>query len=140
VNAFETQRLILRPFEAGILRRCHSYASCYENVRYMSWGPSGEEDTRAFLARAIAAAQEAPLRRLELAAVLKGNGRSSAPARSAGTARMRAEVGWILHRGFLEPMRLRHRDGRVPSAPGLRAVDVRRIVAHCAALNYASYA
>ena len=53
-NTLETERLILRPLTTADFDAVHSWGSNPANVRYMAWGPSSEEDTRAFLESAKA--------------------------------------------------------------------------------------
>lgn len=49
-----TERLVLRDFEEADWEAVHCYASDPEVVRYMSWGPNTEEDTRGFIQRKLA--------------------------------------------------------------------------------------
>ncbi len=49
----------------------HEYASDPEVIRYLSWGPNAEQDTRDFVRRAIARQQEQPQQNYEFAVVLQ---------------------------------------------------------------------
>ncbi len=49
----ETQRLILRDFVESDWSEVHKYASDAEVVRYLTFGPNTEEDTKNFLQREI---------------------------------------------------------------------------------------
>lgn len=66
-----TERLILRQFKETDWQAVHEYASDPEVVRYLSWGPNTEEDTRDFVGRAIARHLEQPRQNYEFAMVLK---------------------------------------------------------------------
>ena len=60
-----TDDLLLREWVEADWRAVHAYASDPAVVRYEAWGPNTEAQTRAFVARAIAAQQEqllAPVR------------------------------------------------------------------------------
>jgi hypothetical protein len=50
-----TARLRFRPVEANDFAAVHAYAGDPAVTRYTSFGPNSEEDTRGFLARAVAA-------------------------------------------------------------------------------------
>ena len=55
-----TDRLLLRDFEPGDYEAVHAYAADIEVVRFMSWGPNTEVDTRDFLERAAESAAARP--------------------------------------------------------------------------------
>ena len=74
----ETDRLLLRDFEEPDWRAVHAYASRSDVVRFMPWGPNGEQDSRNFVNRALAAARQRPRRNFELAMVDRSVGVSSA--------------------------------------------------------------
>lgn len=48
-----TERLTLREFREDDFADVHAYASDPEVSRFMDWGPNTEDETRAFLGRAI---------------------------------------------------------------------------------------
>jgi ribosomal-protein-alanine N-acetyltransferase len=50
----QTERLLLREFQRTDWREVHEYASDPQVVRFMSWGPNTEEETRGFILRSIA--------------------------------------------------------------------------------------
>ena len=64
-----TQRLLLRDFVDDDWRAVHAYACRDEVVRYVPWGPNTEQDSRAHVTRAMAAAAEVPRSTWELAVV-----------------------------------------------------------------------
>lgn len=66
-----TERLVLREFNEVDWRAVHRYASDPEVVRYMDWGPNTEEETRAFVSRALTHQKEKPRRKYTLAIALK---------------------------------------------------------------------
>jgi RimJ/RimL family protein N-acetyltransferase len=55
-----TERLALRPFEAGDFEAVHRYGSDPAVVRYTSFGPNTPEETRAFLDRTAEDAAKEP--------------------------------------------------------------------------------
>ncbi len=46
---FKTERLLLREFSPDDFEGVHEYASDYENVKHMAFGPNTPEDTRRYL-------------------------------------------------------------------------------------------
>jgi ribosomal-protein-alanine N-acetyltransferase len=64
-----TDRLVLRPLEAGDFRAVHAYASDPEVVRFMDWGPNTLDDTTVFLDRMITSAARSPRTQFPLAIV-----------------------------------------------------------------------
>lgn len=73
--AIETGRLVLREFRRDDWESVHEYAVDPEVYRYMPWGPNSEDDTRAFIERAIARRLEEPRTYFELAITLREGGR-----------------------------------------------------------------
>lgn len=69
-----TERLLLREFVEEDWRAVHEYGSDPEVVRFMPWGPNTEDDTRAFVARALAAQSEEPRRNYYAAVTLLAGG------------------------------------------------------------------
>lgn len=69
-----TECLILREFKEKDWQAVHEYASDPEVVRYLTWGPNKEGDTRAFVRRAIVRQQEQSRLHYEFAVVLKREG------------------------------------------------------------------
>lgn len=67
----ETQRLILRDFVESDWPAVYRYASDREVVRYLTFGPNNEEETKKFLQREIALQGEKPRRHFALAVTLK---------------------------------------------------------------------
>ncbi|MCC5641997.1 GNAT family N-acetyltransferase [Nostoc sp. CHAB 5824] len=67
----ETQRLILRDFVESDWPAVHQYASDHEVVRYLTFGPNSEEDTKNFLQAEISLQREEPRQHFALAVTLK---------------------------------------------------------------------
>jgi len=57
----KASRLILRQFCTEDFDAAHSYASIYENVKYMGWGPNAPEDTQRFIADTIKKPRQNPV-------------------------------------------------------------------------------
>lgn len=73
-NLIETSRLILREFEEDDWKEIHLYASDEEVVRFMPWGPNTEEDTKAFVGRAISERYKYPRKEYHFAVIEKSAG------------------------------------------------------------------
>lgn len=67
----ETQRLLLREFDASDEASIHEYASDPEVVRYAPWGPNTPEETRRVLNERLEEQQRWPRADVTLAIVLK---------------------------------------------------------------------
>ena len=130
-STLETQRLILRPLCMDDFDAVHAWGSNPVNTRYMAWGPNTEEQTRDFLGTAKAGR--------DFAVIVKDSGKAIG---SCGiypnSADDTGELGWILHVDFWK-----HGYGaelaRELIRYGFEDLQLRRIVAPCAAVNYGSY-
>jgi len=71
MTLIHTKSLILREFDETDWQEVHCYASDPEVVQYMDWGPSTEEETKAFIGRTISYQKEKPRRKYGLAITLK---------------------------------------------------------------------
>jgi len=132
----ETDRLILRSFKEDDFEAVHSYASSAENTAYMLFGPNNEDDTRAFIKRAIASNSKDPIDNYSLAVELKETGRliGACDLNMQGNA---PEVGWIVHKdywgkGYGTEM------GLALLKLGFEEHNLHRIVALCDAENISS--
>ncbi len=67
----ETQPLRLRDFVESDWPGVHQYAGDREVVRYLTFGPNSEEDTKNFLQREISLQGEEPRQHFALAVTLK---------------------------------------------------------------------
>jgi RimJ/RimL family protein N-acetyltransferase len=71
----QTVRLELREFEKADWREVHEYASDPQVVRFTSWGPNTEEETRRFIQRSNAYQKEKPRVKYSLAVVIRDGNR-----------------------------------------------------------------
>jgi RimJ/RimL family protein N-acetyltransferase len=71
VEVTRTERLLLRDLKEADWHSIHYYASDPEVVRYMNWGPNTQEETKAFIQRALAGQNEKPRRNYTLAIVAR---------------------------------------------------------------------
>ena len=94
----KTERLLLRPLDAGDVETVHEYAGDAENTRYMMYLPNGNiEDTRTFLERVTAEWEKDCPGFYEVAVVLEGR---QIGAVSVALGEDEAELGWILNRKY----------------------------------------
>jgi RimJ/RimL family protein N-acetyltransferase len=98
----ETARLRLRPFDESDFEAVHSYARDPRVTRFQPWGPNSEDETRAFLARAVGFAAEEDHRDFEFAIVERESGRVIGGCGLHGRRiELREfETGWTLHPEF----------------------------------------
>src|SRR3954471_18805176 len=68
-----TARLLLRPFRADDHGPLHAICGDPEVVRWMDWGPTTPEDTRAFLDAALESDRAEPRRTWKFAVVRAGD-------------------------------------------------------------------
>jgi RimJ/RimL family protein N-acetyltransferase len=72
----ETERLLLREFSPADFEDVHAYASDYETVKHMMFGPNSPEETRAYLEKQCAEERAAqPRMHYNLAIARKDTGR-----------------------------------------------------------------
>ncbi len=137
LKTLETRRMILRQFTQDDFEAVHSYGSVPENIIYMPFSPNTQEDTRAFLIRSIAAAEETPCRNYQYAAVLRDTGKLIGGC-GVNLSGDEAEIGWLLHRDFWK-QGFGPEMGRALLAFGFDELHMHRIIARCDAENYGSY-
>ena len=96
----ETERLILREFRRDDREEVHDYAVDPEVCRYMPWGPNTEDETGAFIERAITSRHRDPRLHFELAVTLRETGRliGGAGIRAADECFRTADMGYCLRR------------------------------------------
>ena len=138
MKTLETDRLLLRKFTEADFAAVHSYASCAENTIYMLWGPNSEEQTRAFIASAILAANENPCTNYQFAAILKSTNKLIGACNLARIRSDEAEIGWILHRDYWK-QGYGTEMGKALLDFGFEELLLRRVFAFCDAENYGSY-
>jgi RimJ/RimL family protein N-acetyltransferase len=137
MKTLETDRLTLRKFSKNDFTAVHNYAGCAENVVYMIWGPNSEEQTSAFIDRAIALAEEIPCANYQYAAVTKNTG-SLIGACNITVNGEEAEIGWILHRNYWKKGYGTEMGGELLRF-GFEDLKLHRILAHCDAENVGSF-
>jgi ribosomal-protein-alanine N-acetyltransferase len=98
----ETERLVLREFVHGDLAAVHCYASDPEVVRYMSWGPNTEQDTRDAVRRWLEQRAEKARRNFTLAIVLRDGGQliGACSIRVSDPEGGSAHIGYCLNREY----------------------------------------
>lgn len=94
----ETGRLVLREFRREDWESVHEYAVDAVVYRYMPWGPNSEDETKAFIDRAIARRTEEPRLHFELAVTIAEDGRliGGAGVRAADARFHSADMGYCL--------------------------------------------
>jgi ribosomal-protein-alanine N-acetyltransferase len=97
-----TERLLLREFVGGDWPAAHECGSDLQVVRFMPWGPNTEEDTRAFIARNLAAQHESPRSAYEMAVTLLDGGRliGACGLHPRGDASRSGWIGYCSNRPF----------------------------------------
>ena len=96
----ETEGLVLREFRRDDREKVHEYAVDPEVYRYMPWGPNTEDETDAFIERAIASRHRDPRLHFELAITLAEDGRliGGGGIRAADEYFRAADMGYCLRR------------------------------------------
>jgi ribosomal-protein-alanine N-acetyltransferase len=94
-----TPRLLLRDFTDADFAAVHAYGSDERAVHFMDWGPNTPDESRAFLARKLAAQQVVPRQEYELAIVIRETGRviGGAGIRLDATRKGSADMGYVYH-------------------------------------------
>ena len=126
----ETERLTLRPFAPDDLEAAYSWGGNPENVFYMGWGPNTEEGTKEFLSSTKPG--------IDFAVVLQQNGKVIGSCGIYPNAdNDTAELGWILHKNYWK-LGYGTELGGALIQYGFKSLNLRRITAPCAAVNYGS--
>jgi len=137
MKPLETKRLVLREFEDDDFASFHSYANCAENIVYVVWGPSTEEQTRAFISTAIKKANEVPCTNYQYAAVTKGGGKLIGGCNLTLFGGI-AEMGWFLHHDYWK-QGYGTEIGKALLKFGFEELKLQRIQARCDADNIGSF-
>jgi [ribosomal protein S5]-alanine N-acetyltransferase len=135
----QSERLLLREFRLSDWPAVNAYTSDPEVVKYMFFGPTTEEETRAHLAECLETAAEKPRRIFELAVVLRDGGQLIGGATIALNPheRRNAAFSYLLH-----PQYWGH--GYATEAMraffdfGFGVLNVHRFDDNCITLNHAS--
>jgi RimJ/RimL family protein N-acetyltransferase len=132
MSILHTERLTLRPITEADFDGIHRYAACADNLVYMMWGPNSEEDTRAYIKRAMN-------EKHHFAVISKENGDFIG---SCGIhpydAGAEGALGWVIQRDYWK-----HgygtEAGKALLAFGFDELNMRRIIAHCDTENTGSF-
>lgn len=132
-----TERLRLRSLTKKDFKAVHSYASDPETVRYMTFGPNTEKDTRDFLARTVQA-NKFPSRKqydfgLEKLDDERLIGACGIYLREPG----QAEIGWVLHKDYWNKGYMTEAARELVSFT-INTLEIRRIYARCDSENTGS--
>jgi ribosomal-protein-alanine N-acetyltransferase len=134
-----TERLLLRDLMETDWQSVHSYSSDPEVVRYMSWGPNKEEETKGFIQRALASRNEIPRRNYTLAIVVR-NENELIGSCSICVSNLDNREGWI---GYCLNRRFWGKGYATEAANalvdfGFKKLNLHRIFATCDPANTAS--
>lgn len=132
-----TERLILREWTLDDFDVVHAYATDPEVVRYMSFGPNAEEDTRAFLRATLDHARATPRTDYGLAVTRREDGAFVGGVGLYLRNPTKAELGYVYQRdawghGYATEA------ARALLDFGFRALGLHRIYALCVPANTAS--
>jgi RimJ/RimL family protein N-acetyltransferase len=132
----KSQRLTLRDFREDDFEAVHAYATDLEVVRYMSWGPNSEVETREFLDRVHTQAVKDPRMVFELAVVNADSGGliGGIGLHADGTQAM---LGYCFARSAWGQGFATEAASRMARF-GFESLGVHRIWAHCDSENAAS--
>ncbi|MDZ8183885.1 MAG: GNAT family protein [Nostoc sp. ChiSLP02] len=98
----QTERLILRDFVESDWLAVHEYAGDAEVVRYLTFGPNSEADTRNFLQREISLQRQETRQHFALAVTLKAQKQLIGICRisTLDTVNKTASIGYCLAKQF----------------------------------------
>ena len=98
---FETERLLLREFNADDVDAVYAYAGDAENTIYMDWGPASREEVRNFVQSRLAQQITEPRRIFDFAVCIKATGRLiGSMGLFFGDDGQQAELGYTLNKAF----------------------------------------
>ena len=102
MEIIQTKRLRLRDFEKADWKPVHDYAADPEVVRYMSFGPNTEGESKNFIQRALAHQKEQPRNNFSLAIVLKAKNAliGSCGIYVSNPDNREGYIGYVLNRNF----------------------------------------
>lgn len=132
----DTERLVLREFRRDDWESVHEYAVDPEVYHHMPWGPNSEDETRAFIERAIASRHRNPRLHFELAVTVREHGRliGGAGIRVADEGFRAADMGYCLRRdAWAEGFATEAAAGLIGF--GFKRLGLHRIWATCDARN-----
>jgi [ribosomal protein S5]-alanine N-acetyltransferase len=133
-----TPRLMIRDFVYEDWKAVHRYASNKEVAKFMVWGPNSEEQSRAFIGRALSMQKQAPRVNYELGLALTENGMLIGGCGIHIENADNAEIGYCLHPEYWG-MGYASEAARAILEFGFTELGVHRIFATCHPDNSNSY-
>jgi len=138
LKTIETARLILRELTQDDFDAVHSYASDFDNLIYMQFGPNTKDKTQAFFDIAFGRYKASPMTEYTYAVELKKTGKLIGSCEFHLSGDCKAEIGWIIHsdhwnKGYGTEM------GKRLLELGFDELNQHRIVARCDTENIGSY-
>jgi predicted thioesterase/RimJ/RimL family protein N-acetyltransferase len=130
-NKLNTERLIFRPLSEDDFEAVQSWAGNPDNVRYMAWGPNSDEETEEFL-KIVKPGKDFAIVERESNRVIGSCGIYP------NEANYMADVGWILHMDYWKKG-YGSEVAKELIRYGFEDLQLGRIQAPCAAINYGSY-
>ena len=139
----ETPRLVLRDVRETDFAAIQGWAGNIDNIKYMTFGPNSEGDTRAWIAKAMKSALDKPRTEFHFAVTLQSTGEVIG---TCGIDREKAwyadrfingSVGWILHMDYWKQGYGTELAGALLRF-GFGELGLHRIHATCDAENYGS--
>lgn len=134
----KTDRLVLREFTHDDYEALHRGASNLNVVRYMTWGPNTEKDSKAFIQYAVQSQIVKPRVTFQLAITLEGEVIGGCDFNIISDEHKEGEIGYLLDepywgRGYATEV------ARALIEYGFKEHDMHRIIAKCDARNEASF-
>jgi ribosomal-protein-alanine N-acetyltransferase len=135
----ESDRLSLREYALADVAAVHAYASDPSVTRFLVWGPNTADDTRQFIARAVARSESLDRISFNLAVIHNESQRliGGAALRVVDRERQHAEIGYLLNREFWN-QGYATEAARALLGFGFNRLRLRRISATCEPDNRAS--
>lgn len=133
----ETNRLIFKEFKKDDWKEVHLYSTDEEVVRFMPWGPNTEEDTRAFIDRALKERDKNPRKEYHFAVIEKisGNLIGTVEIALGGHKDRHGMLGYCYSRKSWEQGIGIEAAGALIKY-GFESLELHRIWADCDTLNY----
>jgi len=136
----QTQRLILRDFREEDWRDAHVYGSDPEVVKYLPFGPNTEDETKAFINRALVRQNELPRLCYDFALETRQGHKviGSCAINFTTPADKEAMIGYVLNRDYWNRGYITEA-ARAVVAFGFEQLKLHRIIASCDPENTGSY-
>jgi ribosomal-protein-alanine N-acetyltransferase len=136
----ETERLILREVKEEDWQSVHEYGSDPEVVRYLTFGPNTEDETKAFISRVLANQKEQPRLSYSCALVIKSTNKliGICAIHVVSVENREGEIGYGLNRVYWKKGYMTEAARRVVMF-GFHELGLHRIYATCEPANTRSY-